>query len=166
MQVQLEKEGMMSLVFEQERLKRQLAASATEVLETMFFSSVQELPQEPLDATRRERIGAYLNFHGACAGRLALSLEKNAARNLATSFFGETVEGTKDEDCSSVMAELTNIVCGAMLSHLDRDSIFCLDSPEALGDGEDAEGHIIRLLQLEDGLLRLAFSLDGETGAH
>ena len=58
------------------------------------------------------------------------------------------------------------MVCGAMLSHLDRNSIFCLASPEALGDGEDAEGDIVRLLQLEDGLLRLAFSLDRETGAH
>ena len=56
------------------------------------------------------------------------------------------------------------MVCGAMLSHLDRNSIFFLASPEALGDGEDAEGDIVRLL-LEDGLLRLAFSLDRETGA-
>ncbi len=166
MQVELEKEKMMSLVFEHEQLKRQLAASATEVLETMFFSSVEELPQEPLDAARRERVGAYLDFHGACVGRLALSLEKDAARNLATSFFGETFEGTEDEDCSSVMAELTNMVCGAMLSHLDRNSIFCLASPEALGAGEDAEGDIVKLLQLKDGLLRLAFSLDRETGAH
>lgn len=166
MEMHLEKEGMMSLVFEQEQLRRQLAASATEVLETMFFSSVEEFQQEFLDSDRGERLGAYLDFHGACAGRLALSLEKDAARNLATSFFGETFEGTEDEDCSSVMAELTNMVCGAMLSHLDRNSIFCLASPEALGDGEDAEGDIVRLLQLEDGLLRLAFTLDQETGGH
>ena len=156
----------MSLVFEQEQLERQLAASATEVLETMFFSSAEEVSQEPLDADQRDRIGAYLDFHGACAGRLVLSLERQAARDLASSFFGVTFEGAENEDYSSVMAELTNMVCGAMLSHLDRNSIFCLASPEPLGAGEDAQGDIVRLLQLEHGLLRLAFTLDRESGAH
>ena len=156
----------MSLVFEREQLGRQLAASATEVLETMFFAAVEELRRDPSGSEEGERIGAYLDFHGACAGRLALSLEKDAARNLACCFFGENFEGTQEEDCASVMAELTNMVCGAMLSHLDRNSIFCLSSPEALSGGEDADGDVVRLLQLEDGLLRLAFSLDRAAGAH
>ncbi len=57
------------------------------------------------------------------------------------------------------MVELTNMVCGAMLSHLDRNSIFCLDTPKQLEPGVEVTGEIVRDLTLEDGLLRLAFSL-------
>jgi hypothetical protein len=57
------------------------------------------------------------------------------------------------------MVELTNMVCGAMLSHLDKNSIFCLDTPQQLMAGEQVSGEIVKELTLEDGLLRLAFSL-------
>ena len=156
----------MSLLFEREELERQLATSATEVLETMFFAAVEELRQDSSGSEERARIGAYLDFHGACTGRLALSLEKDAARNLACCFFGEHFEGSQEEDCAAVIAELTNMVCGAMLSHLNRNSIFCLSSPEALSGGEDEHGDVVKLLQLENGLLRLAFSLNRAAGAH
>jgi hypothetical protein len=46
-----------------------------------------------------------------------------------------------------------------MLSHLDKKSIFCLDSPQPLAAGAEVSGDIEKNLRLEVGLLRLAFSL-------
>jgi CheY-specific phosphatase CheX len=152
----------MSLVFERSRLEQQLTGAATEVLETMFFTVVDsETTAQTCDGLPKvlPRIGAVLKFQGACSGHLALSLESEAARDLATSFFGTIGEHGAEEDRRSVVAELTNMVCGAMLSHLDRHSIFCLASPVALAEGMEAEGEIVRLLRLEYGLLRLAFSV-------
>lgn len=153
----------MSLVFDRTQLEHKLAGAATEVLETMFFSSVDgetDLEKGESSTPFDARIGAYLEFHGACTGRLALSLEKEAAESLALNFFGSTSEHGPESDSRSVMAELANMVCGAMLSHLDKHSIFCLDSPQQLASNEEADGEIVRVLRLEDGLLRLALSLD------
>ncbi|MCX6610419.1 MAG: chemotaxis protein CheX [Acidobacteria bacterium] len=148
----------MSLVFDRPLLSEQLTMAATEVLETMFFASVDTASDEA-ESPVGDRIGASLDFHGACAGRLALSLDRATAEGLASNFFGGVGEGGAEEDSQSVMVELTNMVCGAMLSHLDRNSIFCLDTPKQLEPGQEPTGEIVRDLSLEDGLLRLAFSL-------
>ncbi len=148
----------MSLVFDRPMLSEQLTTAATEVLETMFFASVDPAEDENA-APAGDRIGASLDFHGACAGHLAISLDRAAAECLASNFFGGVGEGGPAEDSQSVMVELTNMVCGAMLSHLDRNSIFCLDTPKQLEPGQEVNGEIVRNLALEDGLLRLAFSL-------
>jgi len=153
----------MNSVFDQAQLGHHLAGAATQVLETMFFASVEAESQISTSATQLQsgsRIGAALNFHGASKGQLSISLEREVARELATSFFGSYSEDGPEEDCRTVMAELTNMVCGAMLSHLDKHSIFCLDSPMPLPEGEEPIGEIVQLLRLESGLLRLAFSLD------
>lgn len=153
----------MSLTFDRPLLSQQLSIAATEVLETMFFASAEPSQGEPSlgepDSSIGDRIGATLDFHGACAGRLALSLDRAAAEELASNFFGGVGEGGPEEDSQSVMAELTNMVCGAMLSHLDKNSIFCLDAPKQLQPGEEVTGEIVKDLTLENGLLRLAFSL-------
>ena len=153
----------MSLVFDRELLSQQLGVAATEVLETMFFASVDLCKDEAGDSSEDsgvDRIGASLDFHGACAGRLALSLDRAAAEGLAANFFGGVGEGGPEEDSQSVMVELTNMVCGAMLSHLDKNSIFCLDTPQQLKAGEQVTGEIVKELTIDDGLLRLAFSLN------
>jgi CheY-specific phosphatase CheX len=147
----------MNLAFERPSLEQGLTKAATEVLETMFFASVDEVPVWD-GATEEDRVGAALEFHGACRGRLALSLDRNATLQLASSFFGD-VEEDSAATCESVMAELTNMVCGAMLSKLDRNSIFCLDSPVPLAQGQEASGDIVKHLMIDDGLLRLAFSI-------
>ena len=152
----------MSLVFDRALLSEQLGVAATEVLETMFFASVDLCEDEAGDSlgdSGADRIGASLDFHGACAGRLALSLDRAAAEGLAANFFGGVGEGGPEEDSQSVMVELTNMVCGAMLSHLDKNSIFCLDTPQQLKAGEQVTGEIVKELTIDDGLLRLAFSL-------
>jgi len=151
----------MSLVFDRQALEEQWTAAASEVLETMFFTGVEWEVLDPEPAEPGSRIGAALEFHGACAGRLALSLEREAAESLANSFFGGPGEDGPEEDCRSVMAGLTNMVCGAMLSHLDKKSIFCLDSPQPLAALVEMSGDIEKNLRLEVGLLRLAFSLEG-----
>lgn len=150
----------MSSAFDQGSLGQCLERAAGEVLETMFFSSIEVEQKE--SAPVGDRIGTSLVFHGAQAGRLELSLEREAAAGLAASFFGDQPGEEPDEECRSVMGELTNMVCGAMLSHLNRKAIFCLDPPVAIEPGREAEGEVVRHLRLEEGLLRLAFTLEGK----
>lgn len=152
----------MNLAFDREQLGKHLAGAATQVLETMFFANVEAEAASSLftpDRQARSRIGAELSFYGASKGHLSISLDRGAAQDLAANFFGHESGSGSDEDSRTVMAELTNMVCGAMLSHLDKHSIFYLGSPRPLPEGEEPSGEIVRLLGLESGLLRLAFSL-------
>jgi CheY-specific phosphatase CheX len=148
--------------FDRSRLEQQLSGAAADVLGTMFFASVDEdLPGTSAGNHPREsaRLAMQLSFSGACCGNLALSLDTTTAGTLAASFFGELDESRSEQDCRLVMAELTNMVCGAMLSQLDRQGIFCLGSPEILPPGPEVDGEVVRTLRVEEGLLRLAFSI-------
>ena len=156
----------MSLAFDRTEVERQLTAAAEEVLETMFFASIEESSADgathaSTDRIGTDRIGAAVSFHGTCEGHLAVSLDRDAAQCLAASFFGDGEDGDCGDtgECASVMAELANMVCGSMLSRLEKKAIFCLETPEALPVGAEAGGWIEKDLVLENGLLRLAFSL-------
>jgi CheY-specific phosphatase CheX len=155
-------EAQMNPAFDQARLEQQLTDAAADVLGTMFFASVDEdLAGAPVGfaAADRARLATLLPFSGACSGSLAVSLDRSTAGTLAANFFGELSESETEQDCRMVMAELTNMVCGAMLSRLDRQCIFCLGSPEILPPGPEVDGEVVRTLMVENGLLRLAFSI-------
>lgn len=157
----------MSLAFDRTEVEHQLTAAAREVLETMFFALIEESSADGATHQSTDRIGAALSFHGACEGHLAVSLDRDAAQRLAASFFGDCGDGDcgdyeespTSEQCVSVMAELANMVCGSMLSRLEKKATFCLETPEALPVGAEVGGWIEKDLVLENGLLRLAFSL-------
>ncbi len=151
----------MSLAFDRTEVKRQLTAAAEEVLETMFFASIEESSTDGATHESTDRIGAAVSFHGTCEGRLAITLDRDAAQSLAASFFGDGEDGNCGDtgECASVMAELANMVCGSMLSRLEKKAIFCLETPEAVPVGAEVRGWIETNLVLGNGLLRLAFSL-------
>ncbi len=147
------------MVFEKEQVERALSAAATEVLETMFFASVDEADGTAARGVGDERIGVQIAFQGACCGCLSLSLEAQAVQSLAAGFLGEEQE-PQQEESGAVMAELANMVCGALLSRLARKAIFRLDRPVLLASPAVGRGWIEKELLLDEGLLRLAFSFD------
>ena len=155
----------MSLAFEKVEAERELSAALCEVLETMFFASIEERTAGGVGNRGGDRVGASVAFHGACEGSLAISLDRAAVEALAAGFFGEAADTQVGDQYESVMGELANMVCGAMLSKLDRKAIFCLEAPVALTAGGDPRGWIEKDFALEEGLLHLAFSLSGDDRA-
>lgn len=149
----------MSSSFEAAPLAAQLTDAACEVLETMFFASAAEASGAEASSAGA-RIGAELDFHGARHGKLAISLDEPTARDLAVNFFGDSAAQGVDEDSRLVVAELTNMICGTMLSHLDKHGIFCLDAPVNSPAGAEPQGPVELALRVEEGLLRLALTLE------
>jgi len=90
-----------------------LRSSATHVLETMFFSTVErELPPDQVD----RGLSAWINFSGSISGRFAIVLSPEAASNVANNFLGLTGEAVNAEEEAQVVRELANMVCGRFLS--------------------------------------------------
>ena len=91
----------MNSVFERAEVERELSAATGEVLETMFFTTIEEtgiaetgIEETAIDEVEPRgggRVGASVAFHGASEGRLAISLDRGSVEGLAAGFFGASV---------------------------------------------------------------------------
>ncbi len=142
----------MNSAFDAGQMAGRLRDAASQVLETMFFAGTA--PVEEASPAVLDGPAVALRFHGAATGSLSLATDAATAAMLAENFYGM---GAGADEAQNVVSELANMVCGNLLSHLDTQSIFCLDAPHP----EPAEDWPLSgaraLLQVESGLLALHF---------
>src|SRR5947209_12621848 len=101
---------------------------AAEVLETMFFVSVDaEIDSE----TQGEMLTAELSFQAGLQGWFGVSVCSHTARTLAANFL--VVELPTDEQAEEVLCELTNMLCGSVLSRLETKTRLELQPAEIRG---------------------------------
>jgi CheY-specific phosphatase CheX len=133
-----------------------LNASASEVLETMFFTGIlgetKDLPVNPI-TTR-------LNFRGTPSGSFGLSLSLDSSRQIAAGFLAEDEQDVSQERVNEVICELTNMLCGSLLSKIESEGAFDLSHPELAPQPENPE--YSRNFQVENGTLWVWLTL-GET---
>jgi CheY-specific phosphatase CheX len=99
-----------------------------EVLETMFFTEAEMAGCEHgwLAAASCARI----RFEGSHRGEMLLGVSAEAVDPIAASFLGLDPMELTDGQRGQVIQELSNILCGAMLSRLWPESTLALSSPE------------------------------------
>ena len=114
-------------------LHRIFLESASEVLETMFFTGVAD-DNSPEDAAAL--ISAELRFRGSPSGRFGLRMPLATGRMIAASFLGLDASELLDHQVADVVCELNNMFCGSVLSRLEAGARFELMHPEI-----DAENH-------------------------
>jgi CheY-specific phosphatase CheX len=107
-----------------------LSESAQKTLETMFFT----MPDQVSAETHRPAgalIVARMTFQGSPPGRFGIVVSETVARMLAANFIGaEDVARLLPAQVAGVIGELTNMICGAMLSELESNANFDLGAPE------------------------------------
>jgi hypothetical protein len=119
------------------RVARLLPEIAARTLETMFFAMPDSISSD--GALERpgwlsgELIGASLTFHGSATGRFGLIASCSVAEDLAANFLARD-EGPSLAQGSviSVVGELANMICGAVLSEMEFAASFDLSSPECV----------------------------------
>lgn len=146
----------------EQNLEALLSEAVETVLETMFFSA----PLGPAEAETGDAVlEARLAFHGVSSGTLTVRLSESGARMLASGFLGEDEEMLTDSQPGQVVCELANMLCGALVSKLESDERFDLDSPELIPAGsEDAASLDAPLaarqsFELENGTLTVTLHL-------
>jgi CheY-specific phosphatase CheX len=139
-----------------------VAACTAEVLEQMFFiRALAEGASE--EAPPDSRLAAAVIFHGAPSGQLILQVTTAAARSIAADFLGEDEPVLSEQQVGEVICELANIICGSVLSHVESESTFHLDTPELQTGGVSVEAlkdAVIYQLSLENGRLDVAFQTE------
>jgi len=140
--------------------EQMLSTAAEQVLETMFFAAVYgPAPEgEPADAPR---FAARLGFEGTPSGILTIGVSRPAAHTLAANFLAvDGEDGLTDAQVGGVVCELANMICGALLSHVEGEEHFRLSSPELLPDAAPAACQHHQSLDLGDGTLDLWLAVE------
>lgn len=126
-------------------LEEGLRDAVAEVLEKMFFIRILEDTQDAeavsesgVDAVPVPEIAVRLNFHGQPSGRLSLHLNRDAAKSIAADFLGEDEAELERRQIEEVVCELTNMICGAVLSRVESTVTFRLDPP-VIGTATDSD---------------------------
>ena len=132
---------------------RALSKCAGRVLETMCYS-------DPLPITGLEEgqslLHAELHFHGTYSGVFHLDITEDAGKSLASTFLGSD-DDLQEDQLGSVICELTNMICGSMLSTLDAQADIHLDAPTLVGEDAPRTGEVLsRAFEIDNGQMAVA----------
>ncbi len=101
-----------------------------EVLETMFFVSVLGEASAP---PAGDSIISNLRFSGHLSGSFSVAVSREAATILAENFLG-CEEQVGEAECQAVVRELSNMLCGSLLSRVERNAHWELTEPRNVAD--------------------------------
>lgn len=135
--------------------------TAEEVLEKMFFACVCG-PAPDAECSAEPCLIAHVAFQGRPCGALTVSISRPAALTLAANFLavGDD-ESPSDAQVAAVVCELTNMICGCLLTKVESDDCFRLSAPAVLQHEPDRRVPELRQsLDLGDGILSLALALE------
>jgi CheY-specific phosphatase CheX len=114
-----------------EFLQQVLRDSVEEVLEKMFFiRALGEEAEEP--ACPENKMAARLSFDGVPSGSLTLCVTRGAARSISADFLGADEDELTSQQVGEVICELANMICGSVLSRVERAAQFRLSPPQLL----------------------------------
>jgi hypothetical protein len=140
----------------------------TEVLDAMYFTTVvdsrleESMPEAMPDET--DFLSFHLRFVGHISGRFGLHMARGLARNLAANFLGEEESDISSAESEEVAGELTNMLCGSVMSRVEGEDKFILSHPEPgsleLRDGVDDV--LISRLDTDSGVLTVWVVVEGE----
>jgi CheY-specific phosphatase CheX len=132
-----------------------LLTSATDVLESMYFTGVMGLSEVPVMGAGWT---AQLEFKGELSGSFTLGMGAETARLLAANFFGEEESEITETAVAEMVGEMANMICGSVLSGLETESHFKLSHPEvraAEDRTEETPRGVHQLLETDSGVLAL-----------
>jgi hypothetical protein len=122
----------------------------------MFFTGVlgeapELLPGAPEPITTR------LDFRGTPSGSFGLSLSHDASRQIAAGFLAENEQDISQGQVDEVICELTNMLCGSVLSRIETTTSFQLTHPELAPPPENPD--YARRFEIENGTLGVWLNL-------
>ncbi len=115
-------------------LKEAMTTSISEVLETMFFMSLEISEEKNFSQFLRESpknlFASRLGFNGPISGYYLLFVPQNVLTDMATNFMGLEEDEIGRDHLNGTIKEITNMVAGNSFSHYDDQAVFKLEIPE------------------------------------
>jgi len=145
-----------------------ISECCSEVLDAMYFTTVldsqlkESMPEaEPDEA---DSLSFDLQFVGHISGHFGLHLAQATARNLAANFLGEEETDISSAEAGEVAGELSNMLCGSVMSRVEGDDKFVLSHPEPCNFVVRAgvDDVLISRLDTDNGAITVWVVIDGE----
>jgi CheY-specific phosphatase CheX len=134
----------------------------TDVLDSMYFTTVLDSSSEstPPPAPQPGEISFALRFQGQIHGSFGLTLGTPMARSLAANFLGEEEDALTDAELAEVAGELTNMLCGSIVSRIEGPTKFALSHPEPSGTVPAEPNILTSKLDTDNGILHTWIAID------
>jgi CheY-specific phosphatase CheX len=118
-----------------EALKTAMMISISEVLETMFFMTIEPSEvdgwEDSVDEASEEKLFASrIEFSGPLSGFFVLSIPESVLSTMAEMFMGVDADEVTESQCTGIISEAINMIAGNTFSKLDDQTVFNLDIPK------------------------------------
>ena len=120
-----------------ETLKTAMMTSISDVLETMFFMTVEatevnQWADLDVDVSGGTYYISKIDFSGPLTGFFILAVPQNILSDMTEFFMGMEAEEVTDTQLSGTISEAINMIAGNTFSTLDDQAVFSLEIPELL----------------------------------
>jgi CheY-specific phosphatase CheX len=119
-----------------EALKTAMATSISEVLETMFFMTIDlnetVTPEIMLQDSGPPPFISRIGFHGKLSGFFLLIVPENILRAMTETFMGLETDAVTETHLRGTVQEAINMIAGNTFSNMDDQAVFDLDIPELI----------------------------------
>ena len=128
-------------------IRTHIIDAIVDVFDTMVSMEVEFFDSEPPDTTGTERMAATVNFAGNVAGFITIQVPSEMSGLMTAAMLDSEADEIENEGkIRDLIAEISNIVGGNLISALNDDGHQCLISTPSITYGTD---FIIKSLQME-----------------
>ena len=144
-----------------EDIRKTAEAVLSNVLETMFFVAVDPFEndqgEDPSLKGSPNFFKGEIGFKGKYSGLLTLYLPTELTKTMAVNFMGTEENVVPEAQAMDMVGELCNILCGNLLSRLDKKTGYVLTTPRTVfSSPQEMEVDVCR------SGMAINFSIEGE----
>jgi len=156
-----------------EAMKTAMTTSISEVLETMFYMSLEFSDQATLEEdVMKDTVNTTackIDFKGRISGYFVLFIPDKLLLDMTENFMGLDKEDITDEHSSGTLKEAINMLAGSALSGFDDKVVFQLSIPEIIDIGNatsagkgKSEEEIVIVTETIEGYLAIKAVIESE----
>lgn len=138
------------------QLMRQVTRSIFEVMETMFFLTLEEQAgngQVNPPAGKGVLKTSAITFSGAFSGTIFLSIPCPLLKNMTENFLGQDIDTLTDAHVDGTLKEALNMIAGSALTRVDNTAYMGLGIPEIVPPAPEEVDETVILNSAEDILI-------------
>lgn len=111
-------------------LMKQVTTAIFEVMETMFFMTLEEV-KKPVRIPKN-RVAAAISFSGKISGAIFLEIPAPLLETMTQNFMGQDMDDLSPEYTDGTLKEALNMIAGSALTKVDPEDYMGLGIPEII----------------------------------
>ena len=118
----------------QQALKKAMTVSISDVLETMFFMTIDinenSMPEAFAGESAEKLFISTIDFHGQLSGSFFLIIPESILRSMTETFMGMESCDVTESHLNGTVQETINMIAGNTFSTLDKTAVYDLGIPK------------------------------------